>query len=236
MAYLPLLLQLQTLDSERNVLNRAKEDAAKDQNLHALQFLAHELESALSKSGAELNTVRTNLRRAELDLKTTQDRIRAEEQKLYSGTITSSRELDQLQQKIEESHKSREKLEEETLRLMEADETLSRDVAALEKRLQSCRMETEALQREIGQKLKAIRIELEGLDDERAALLPQIPGEWIDRYQKISKAHHGVGIAKMKNNSCGACHVSISDALLQKAKRGEDKLIFCENCGRILFY
>ena len=236
MANLPLLLQLQTIDSRIQVLNRLKEETQQHQNLAALQLLLDKLEKQRDLQTAQQAEIRSVLRRLELELKSCQDRLRAEDQKLYGGTIQNSRELAQIEQKSSELRHHQAELEEQVLIRMETDERLTQEQEACQKRIVAAEQEAGEYRKEIEHRLLEIALEVETLKQDRRDLEPQIPPDWLERYRKIAKAHHGLAIAKMKGSRCGGCHVEVSESFLQKAKRGDDALVYCENCGRILFF
>jgi predicted nucleic acid-binding Zn-ribbon protein len=172
----------------------------------------------------------------ELELKDCLEHVKHEEEKLYNGSIMSSKGLEQVQQKATEYKNHQVVVEDQILGLLEEDEKLSAQQTNLQKRLTVCDQETSTILQQIKQKSAEIAFEEIELNFELEELRPKVPPEWLARYQKIANAHFGVGIAKIKTGSCGACHVGLSEALLGKAKQGEDTLIFCEDCGRILYF
>jgi predicted nucleic acid-binding Zn-ribbon protein len=236
MAFLPLLFRIQELDSKAIALKRTLEQAALNPNLLALESLLQQSKASLIKVKNARRELNSSQRQLELELKTCQEHLEHEEKKLYDGTVVSSRGLEQVQQKAAEYKKQQVKLEDQILVFLEEDEKLAVNQADLEKRLIACEKELEIIQKDIKQQSGAIALEQNEINLELEELRPQIPTEWLERYQRIAKAHLGIGIAKIKTDSCGACHVGLSDALMRKAKQGEDTLIFCENCGRILYY
>jgi predicted nucleic acid-binding Zn-ribbon protein len=64
------------------------------------------------------------------------ERIRRAEADLYSGRITNPRELQLMQQEIEQAKQTREELDVQMLRMWEMLETLKQDIDASEKDLQ----------------------------------------------------------------------------------------------------
>ncbi|HBE80556.1 MAG TPA: hypothetical protein DDW65_22640 [Firmicutes bacterium] len=236
MAFLPILFRIQELDSRALFLKQAREQAAANPNLMALQSLYRQSETALAKLDNERKKTTTAQHQLELELKTCLEHLRNEEAKLYNGTVVSSRGLEQVQQKAEEYKIQQAGLEDQILNLLEEDENLTGKQTGLQKRLKECEREIASLRQEIKQQSGEFALEENEVNVELAELRPQVPPEWLERYQRIAKAHFGIGIAKIKTDSCGACHVGLSDGMLRKAKQGEDTLIFCENCGRILYY
>lgn len=236
MAFLPILYKVQEIESRLSALKKEAAQAKINSNLSAVEGLAKQTTEKIVINQTKQAAIRSNLRKSELELKACQEHLKIEEGKLYGGAVTSSRELELIQQKAAEYNKLKTKYEDEVLQLLETDENLTGQLDDLQKCEAECKQEIVKLQQEIRQKLQEINIEIIQLEPELPDLKAQVPAEWLERYERISKSHYGVGIARMKADMCGACHISLSDSHLQKVKRGEDKLIYCENCGRILFF
>lgn len=236
MAFLPVLYRIQEIETALNALEQREAAAKQDPNYQALKMLQQQLESSLVLLEKEMGQSNSSQRQMDLELKSCLEHIKVEEQKLYSGKTSSSRELEQIQQKMTEYQKSKDKYEEQLLELMEAAENFLTRQNEEKSRLEKCLQEMQANKKIINQKLLEIKLEKTDLEAELSDLVSQIPPEWLERYRKIAKSHRGIGIAKVKQNSCGGCHVSLSESLLQKIKRGNDQINFCENCGRILYY
>jgi predicted nucleic acid-binding Zn-ribbon protein len=236
MAILPLLYRIQEIESRLAELERKSGDLQQNPNLKAVRLLQDELRNSMDRIEADLKKVQSGQRQLDLELATCQERLRNEENKLYGGSVGQARELELIQQKVGEYQNQRTRIEEELLQLMEKDEEWGSQLGELQERLGKAGEEKDRIEAELHQRSLEIDFEMEQLRMELEELSPQIPFEWLERYRKIAKAHRGIGIAKLKQNSCGACHVSLSDSRLNQVKRGEDKLQYCENCGRILFY
>ncbi|MGD8401195.1 MAG: C4-type zinc ribbon domain-containing protein [Bacillota bacterium] len=236
MAILPLLYRVQEIESRMAALTKNLESLAGEPNLTALQSLLQKLTAVYRTKEGELRQVKLRQRRLEAELQMCQGRLQHEEKRLYDGSVTQARELEQIEQKAAEYRHAQARFEEELLELMEADDKLTADLQALFGRRQTAAAEEAQLQAKMKQQSLELILEKEDLQAELAELEPQIPPEWLERYRRIARSQRGIGVAKLKQNSCGACHVSLSEFRLQQVKRGEDKLHFCENCGRILYY
>ena len=55
----------------------------------------------------------------------------------------------------------------------------------------------------------------------------------VERYRAI-KQHTAVPMAQVNGNQCGGCFMTLSEVAL-RGLRGGDKLVQCDNCGRILY-
>jgi predicted nucleic acid-binding Zn-ribbon protein len=236
MAYLPVLFQIQTIESRLLALKKDEGLARNDPKIVQAEAALKEMGSLGAELESKRHAIQSSNRKLELELKACQEHIAVEEKKLYGGSVTNSRELGQIEQKVVEYKHTASKLEDEILQLMEHDDGLGARISALQKKKASCEQELAALKTASSQKLREISIEVMGLESELSELTPQVREEWLARFHKIAGAHNGIGIAQVKSGNCGACHVSLSDMMLQKVKRGDDVIICCENCGRILYY
>jgi len=57
--------------------------------------------------------------------------------------------------------------------------------------------------------------------------------ELLSRYERI-KTHHAAPMAKVENNQCSGCYMSLPTAVVKNVAAGL-RIIECENCGRILY-
>ena len=236
MANLPVLGRVQEIETRLRLLDRNIAQLKEEPELLTFRQQLREVQDQLKATAAEQSRVRVDLNKLDLDLKSVLDHIKTVEAKLYSGASVPARELELLQQKAAEYGVTKFKLEDDLLQQMEADEALTAQSQGLQQVAAKLTREIAAKEEQLELGIGEINLEVQVLQLELDDLVPTVPVEWLERYHRIAKAHNGVGIAKIKSNSCGACHVSLSDMFLLKLKRGEDVLNFCETCGRIVYY
>lgn len=236
MAYLPVLFRIQEISNRQRILKKFINEAEHRPDLIELRNRKAEYTKKLATIEKQRDSIRKSLQQLDLDLKSCLAKIQQEETKLYGGSVANSRELEQHQLKILEYNKTKSQLEEESYRLLEKEEKLADLKNRLEKAQQSSEQQLAVIETEVKQKIFELNLEAADLQAELEELMSKVSREWLDRLEKIAASHNGVGIAQIKAGNCGACHVSLSESLLQKAKRGEDQILLCENCGRILFY
>lgn len=66
-----------------------------------------------------------------------------------------------------------------------------------------------------------------------AELRSQIPLLILDRYDRM-RLRGKKGVAAVRNQVCGSCHMQVSRGVVMALRRGET-LQLCENCGRYLY-
>ena len=204
MANLPILFQVQTIESRLQALKKDEGQVRNDPQLAQIEMLLKETKLQIADLENKRRSNQSSNRKLELDLKSNQEHQAAENKKLYGGLVTSSRELELIQQKAAEYKTAAGKLEDDILKLLEQDESFGEQLAALRKRQTACEEELATLKVQATQKLREIGITVEGLEIELSEVSVQVPGEWLARYHKIAGAHHGIGIGQVKNGNCPA--------------------------------
>ncbi len=236
MAYLPVLFRIQEIHNRQRTLQKICTEAEQSPELIELRKRKTEYLKKLTTIKKRQELIGKSQHQLDLDLKSCLDKIKQEETKLYGGAVVNSRELEQIQLKMGEYTNTKSQIEESSYRFLEEDEKLTTLKAQIEKAVQANDQKLMLLEGEMEQKIGELNLELAALEFELNELMPKAPEEWLERLEKIARSHNNIGIAQIKSGCCGACHVSLPESLLQKAKRGEDQILLCENCGRIIFY
>lgn len=184
---------------------------------------------------AALSQKRGALRDGELELNALQEKVRQAEESLYGGRITSSRELENLRRDCEHLKQRIAHLEESLLDLMESVEALEREaaqgaaeLAAFEARWAAEREADTALYHEL-------RARLQALQEERERLRSQIEARALVVYDALRRTKGGTPLAPVRDGICQACRVSVPSGKAQMIERGDESIVLCEGCGRILY-
>lgn len=185
--------------------------------------------------GAEdaLSPVRTKMRDTELELQTNTEKANNAETRLYDGSVTNTKEMQDLQQEVESLKKRNTTLEE---RLLEQMEQLEQKEQALQARKDELQAITEERKDEFADLLEeqsTLQQHMSNLRDKRAEALKSIEGDAYDTYKSMRKQKANQPVAILKGESCSVCGMVQTVATAQAVRR-RDELIECENCGRIL--
>ncbi len=225
------LLVLQEIDSALDTAKRKY--AALDKGISVRQeydTAKQELESAellVKQTEMELND-------ALLECKGVEERHKSEYTKLYSGKVTGSRELQDLQAEVE-------MLDRNAHRLKENAEILARQLEAQRSRS----VELKQVATRAGNKLRKhleefnraaalLREEAAALSTARAEAASKPDQSLLARYESLRVARHGVAIVVMQEGEvCSGCRMRISASLKQRVNACTD-VVLCENCERII--
>jgi len=228
MAVTKQLYDLELLDSEIEREEKAfAENAAKIGDRRLLDAAALQLEG-LKKDLAEL---KTQHRLAEAEVDDLLSKIAADETKLYSGKVTSPKELTSLQQEIAMEKARSDELENKALaiidRVEEADNKVDRGTASFEK----IEADWNAGQQRMKAENDQLTASLGRLRQQRADLAAQLNGETLQLYERI-RQQKKPAVSRVEQGICQSCHVAPSASAMQRARSGQP--VQC-SCGRILY-
>jgi predicted nucleic acid-binding Zn-ribbon protein len=226
-----LLRELQAIDSyidrlrqELNQLDSGERIRAKlEQTRQRMEDIKQRYEASYAAAAEQ------ERRLQELD-----ERIRRAEAELYSGRITNPRELQLMQQEIENAKKTRDELDLQMLQLWETLETMKRDIDASERDLRQIERFYEAHMEDYRQRKAALEGEIAFNEQEREKLAQQIDPEVRQRYQTLRERLGGIAVAVVEQKACSVCHTLLTPYTLKRLEI-EEALITCESCGRLLY-
>ncbi len=160
-------------------------------------------------------------------------KIAQAEARLYSGTVTQSRELEDLQADIAMLKRQRGEQEDLLLAVLDevdqAQKSYTDGAKVLAKREKAWLAEQEAMTEE-GARLES---ELPGLQADRDARALGVPPLELALYEQVRKNHQGKAVALLHGSTCDGCRMGIPNRLAQDA-RSSEKPVRCSNCGLIL--
>jgi predicted nucleic acid-binding Zn-ribbon protein len=218
-------LELERLSAEQQAVASSLQGNATLQKLHTAQHTAQQQLRASLKVQREAESTLEDLGR----------RLKAQEQRLYSGTISNPKELNALQQEIQHLRLQQSHQEEVTLEAMDAVETSQEKAQRTEQALHEeeeawTRQSTTLLTRR--DQLATRRQELEL---KREQLATKLDSDLLNRYDRIRRTRQGKAVSKVEQGSCQWCRVILTPRELQHV-RISTELQTCSNCGRILYF
>jgi uncharacterized protein len=163
--------------------------------------------------------------------------VRAAEadQRLYSGTVTSPRELQALQADVELLRRHRNALEDRELEVMEERESLDEQIARADAEVRRLTAEIDRLEAVIGASEAEIDAELDAENQGRAAAAGAVSDSLLRSYEMRRSRNRGAGAARLVGVTCQACHLSIPSTEAERIRRAGGEIVaYCDNCGAIL--
>ncbi len=225
------LQRIQALDYRKDLLQQKmlKKMGERD----ALREEKKRMEEELQTLKQTLEKARLALVRKELELKEAEEKWAATKGKLYSGEITSSKELAQWEKSMKKLEETKSLLEDEILLEMENVENLQKE---FQKKSQDVLEKGAFLAQQIEAKeaeIAALKTEVVACEEERRSVSASLPPEILSRYEELRRKFQDA-VVPLVGEVCQGCHLSVP-TVVAKAVRKKEGLVRCPNCGRFLY-
>jgi len=223
------LYQLQEVDLELESNEQALNQITRQLGESAAVI---ETQNKLASERQHLEELTHQQQSVEWDIDDITGKLTTVEEELYSGKIRNPKELTNLQQEIDSLKVKRNKLEDQTLEIMERVELATKSVAALDRELKRLEVEWQSQQKKLSTDMKKLKVVISNLKHKRELLAIEIDQQAVDIYSELKKLR-GTAVAKVEQGICHGCRISLPVTELQRARSGS--LVRCSSCGRILF-
>jgi len=227
------LLELQELDLEIDRLEARRRELASGEDLRAAREQAEAAEGRLGELRLALDALSREIQRLEHEAASLEAKQRAEERRLYDGSVANPKELEALGHEVEALRARRSRVEDELLDQMVRREDLEAEVAEAEREAAEARSRLEAVGGESAWELERIEAELAAKRPAREALARALDEGLLALYEEIRHQKKGVGAAALVDGVCQGCHQELSAMELDRLRHAEG-VARCEYCRRIL--
>jgi hypothetical protein len=194
------------IESSSQTVNNAKEKMTQNQKRR------RELEAEVKDIKTQISKFNRQLN----DVKTNKE---------YSAFL---KEIDQAKGKVDT-------MEEEIIKEMLAADEIENEIKASGQKYKEAEEKFSKNKELLLQKKKELETRKENLNKEKKELIPQIPSDQVNLYLRISAKKEGIALSPVNDDFCSMCHMRIRPQVLNELK-GQEKLVVCENCGRILYW
>jgi uncharacterized protein len=203
------------------------------QELNELKKRYHKLERTIDEKekSAERNTLLIQ------DLTKEKEEAQKSREK-YEGQIKlikTQKEYEALTSEIAQIDEKLERIESEELEALQEVEKVQTDLEGQKALLEELKSNIEEKEKEVNKLTSEKQKELDKCLKEKKSISSGLDEELLYKFEKIVKNKEGIGIVSVKNNVCMGCNMLLPPQFVNDVRR-EDKLIFCPNCSRILYY
>jgi predicted nucleic acid-binding Zn-ribbon protein len=169
------------------------------------------------------------------DLATTETRIAEIDKRMYSGTVSASRDLQAMADEVAHLKERVSTLEEQVLEAMDVREPVDAELGAIDAEAAAADQDAERLRGEVAEAEAAINAELATERAAREEAAAAVPEALRKEYEKLRAKLDGVGAARLSGNQCTGCHLTLPATEVDRIRHApEDEVAYCDNCGRIL--
>ena len=160
------------------------------------------------------------------------EKIKSNESKLFSGTITDPKELSNYQEEIQMFKNSNSKLEDEILEIMEEQDMAKPEIEALKEEMIGLDSIVLRIKNEMDEKLEGLKHNIEGLKKRKEDVVSRIPGDYLKKYNDLKTKKGGIAVSVIKDNFCSACNMEIPSIETERFV-DSDEIYKCPICGRM---
>jgi predicted nucleic acid-binding Zn-ribbon protein len=229
---IPLLLELQKIDSEIAALRANLEAAPK--RIRENEAKLQGSRTALAAANDALSQMVVARKKTEFEVSEWRERVK--KFRGQTSAVKTNEAYKALLHEIANAESEMSKLEDVQLEQMmsaeEAEKNVKKSQSALresERAIAAERKDIENHAREVNRKMLAdIAV--------REKIAAQIPEEVLAVYARAGKRHHGVALAPAINEQCRGCGMRLLPHTYQEIYRPDNhEILTCETCGCILY-
>lgn len=181
-----------------------------------------------------LGEMQKQLRILELDIAAVNDKLKKNQDRLYSGRVRNPKELSSLQEEAAALRRRVSELEDDQLERMITIEEEEAELAERQARLRQIeanwRQEQESLQVEKQQ----LETRLAELEENRSEIRSRIGATDLALYDDLCDSLGGTAVVLLRGGICQMCGVDVPTSVARAIERGEG-MHFCSTCRRLLY-
>lgn len=225
------LLALQELDIEELRAEKRLEELPEKKAILDARHKQREISELKGKADMLASKLNAQLKAHQDEITTLTDKIDGEQKKLQE--TSDHRQVQALTREMDGLRRRRDKVEMESLELMERIEKAAGQVVKIDEALAQLALKEQALIAKFQEHGAEIQAEIATLKGKRDAAARHISAGTLERYEAIRKSKGGVAVGRLDGDMCTACRVSLPGTEVAKLREGGD-IAVCAQCRRLL--
>jgi uncharacterized protein len=229
------LLDLQELDARLDRLAQKRRTLPELADIDRYESRLAELRDLIVGAETELSDADREQRKMENDVEVVRTRMTRDQQRLDAGSVSSAKELENLQHELGSLAKRQADLEDLVLEHMERREAVETRLADLLEERDTVTADLAAAAGRRDAAFAEIDAEAAAARAERDPTAATITDDLLALYEKVRASSGGLGAAALHRGQCLGCHLSLPPTDLSRFKAApDDEVLRCEECRRIL--
>ncbi len=161
--------------------------------------------------------------------------IQIEKYKHQLNNIKTNIEYRSLLKEIDNAQNKIKEIEEQILEEMLISDEIGSEIKEAEKIAEATKRKLTIEKDSLIQENKKREEERQNLYKEKENISPLIPSNLINLYNDLFEKNIGIALSPVTDDFCSICQIRIRPQVLNELIT-EEKIILCENCGRILYW
>ncbi len=234
-AALQTLLELQDQDIAIDQLAHRRDHLEARAQYDAVLVEAKQIMPQHAVLTKRLATITAEEKRLDDEAQSQRDKAERVNTKLYSGTVSATKELQALQVDFDAIRAHISTLEDHELEIMDKREAVEAELQPVNDRLDTLQREVQRCQAAIAageSEIEAALISARARRDEIAAMISPV---LVTDYETRRAQNKGQGAARLLGDTCQGCRLSVPATELDSMRMDtSDTPWYCDNCGAIL--
>jgi uncharacterized protein len=229
------LLVIADTDEEVRRLQHRKANLPEQKVLDEHVDLRRAVTEELAEATQTQERLQAQASRHEREIETADAGRKHSEGLIYSGRITSEKELAALREEIQTKHDRKNDLEDSLLEIMEQLEEVGGLVEELARRRQELAEQIAHLEQRRDEASADIDTELAALRDRRAQEIAVLDAPVLAAYDALAAKRPGRVVARLQGRTCTGCQLELTAIELEEIREtAADSIATCQQCGSII--
>jgi uncharacterized protein len=196
------------------------------------QFVAAK-SSAFDQVRQRSREVEVQRKMLELDAQSRRDSIAKYKTQQYQ--TRKNDEFQAISLEIQRFEREIERIEDHEIELMEQTEQLQKETVNAELELKNAKRQSEVQLADLKKKESTLGERLNQAEVESEQLAQGLDPDLLFRYTRLFATKGGNAVVPVEHEFCMGCHMKNTSAQVHRVRLGRD-ILYCEQCGRILYY
>lgn len=225
------LYELQKIDKNAYVLTQQAEEIPRQ--IHEIEQSLEGFRSELGVLNTQLETLRGEQR--DIEAKNAEEGEKHRKWKTRLHDIKSPREYQALSREVELGERHIRENEERVLELMQAIETLQKEIKTKTDSLRGAEAGVSAKVRVLRERQAGLSVEAEAASQGREVLAKKINSRVLKRYDSLRAKKSGLAVVATKDGACAGCNMAVRPQQLVEMQRFTN-IEQCAICQRIMVH
>jgi len=192
-----------------------------------------EMDRQVGRKEEELEAVQKEKRHLKGIIDSELDKIR--QKKIEESRIESNAAYRAWEHELAYLKKNLDEHEEKMLVDLEKIDRIEEQLNAFRREIDGKKKDLIARREKLEREMQQSREELSIIEDEKLRVMPHISERVRKQYSRVLEAKGDSGVANLRNSICQGCFSKVPPQICHEVRKN-DRIIRCENCGRILVY
>lgn len=230
------LLAYQDADLEKQQIDASVRTTANRQKLNKLAKYIKQQQATLNKLNEDMEAFSASLSRLKAQYDAVLKRLDLESSEfetLKGDEECTSEEMTEFRHDIEKLNRESQNLEKEIKQLFQNLDSAVQEYQKTRQQGVKAKKEYDTLKVVCQKEKDDAAIDMLAIDKKMEELERRVSPSLMTRYKRV-RLHHAMPVVEVRDGKCSGCNMALPSLAIRRLV-GEDMILECENCGRLLY-